>query len=277
MFWSPDAATDDGGQQSLPSNRFAAWRRGDVRATIGLLSNETHGMAQTPASLAEHLVASALFRGLDADCRLAVVQRLQPVTFEPAQLIFSRGDPGHDLYLVIEGRVRLSIVSLDGRELAFDHATPGMVFGEIAVLDGGTRSATATALTRCRAMRLSRQALLDLMAQHHRIALATIAFLCARLRDVSDQLEDIALLPVEVRLARYLMRLLGETPAEGGHAPGTQRLRIQVSQAELGFLLGASRQKVNAAMASLEDQQAVRRAGDVLECAPDVLRAIAEG
>ena len=224
-----------------------------------------------------HVARSALFGQLPPECRQAVVGRLQRVTVEAGQLIFSRGDPGTELYLVIEGRVRISIVSLDGRELAFDHSTPGTIFGEIAVLDGATRSASATALTRCQTMKLSRAALLDLMVKHHEIAQAMIVFLCARLRDVSDQLEEIALLPVEVRVARYLARLLGGAgKGKEGQTAGTQRLRLDVSQTELGFLLGASRQKINAALASLEAQGALHRDGDALECLPDILRRIAD-
>ena len=221
-----------------------------------------------------YLASSALFGPIASDSRRAVAKRLQPVNFQASHVIFSRGDAGSELYLVAAGRVRLSIVSLDGRELAFDHSTPGTIFGEIAVLDGATRSATATALTPCRTLRLSRAALLELMAQHHDIALAMIAFLCARLRDVSDQLEDIALLSVEVRLARYLVRLLHQS--HGSQTAQTQHLRLDVSQTELGFLLGASRQKVNAALTSLEARQALQRVGDALECSTLALVQISE-
>jgi CRP/FNR family transcriptional regulator, cyclic AMP receptor protein len=55
-------------------------------------------------------------------------------------MVFARGDPEDDIYLVLEGRIRLSIVSAEGRELAFEHSTPGSIFGEIAVLDGAPLS-----------------------------------------------------------------------------------------------------------------------------------------
>ena len=78
-------------------------------------------------------------------------------------MIFSRGDPGREIYLVIEGRIRLSVLSSDGRELSFDHAGPGHVFGEIATLDGGERTAGATAISRVQAMALPQKALMELI------------------------------------------------------------------------------------------------------------------
>ena len=104
-------------------------------------------------SIVELLARTALFGSLgpagpDGHCRAHAARR-----FDPDQMIFSRGDPGRDIYLVIEGRIRLSILSSDGRELSFAHAGPGNVFGEIATLDGGERTAGATAISRCRPWR----------------------------------------------------------------------------------------------------------------------------
>ena len=229
-------------------------------------------MRTTDEMADEHLARSDLFGRLDKDCRSAVARRLLPATFEAGQVIFLRGDLGAELFVIIEGRIRISVITLDGRELAFDHSTPGAVVGEIAVLDGSARSATATALTHCRAMKLTRAALLELIATHQEIAQAVIVFLCGRLRHVSDQLEDIALLPVEVRLARYLVRRLDE--GQPMSLDGMRQLSLDVSQTELGYLLGASRQKINGALASLEARNAVRRIGNTLECAPAILAQI---
>ena len=105
-------------------------------------------------SIVDLLARTALFGSLDQQDRAAIVARMRRVQFEPDQMIFSRGDPGRDLYLVLEGRIRLSVLSSEGRELSFDHAGPGHVFGEIATLDGGERTAGATAIGRVQAMAL---------------------------------------------------------------------------------------------------------------------------
>ena len=99
-------------------------------------------------SIVELLGRSALFGSLSEADRAAIAGRMRRVQFEPDQMIFSRGDPGREIYLVIQGRIRLSVLSSDGRELSLDHAAPGGIFGEIATLDGGERTAGATAITK---------------------------------------------------------------------------------------------------------------------------------
>jgi CRP/FNR family cyclic AMP-dependent transcriptional regulator len=71
---------------------------------------------------------------------------MREASFQAGQAIFARGDSGTDIYLVTEGRVRLSVLSAEGRELSFSYAGPGDLFGEIAALDGGGRTADATPL-----------------------------------------------------------------------------------------------------------------------------------
>ena len=80
--------------------------------------------------------------------RKAVAREMRPEAYDAGQVMYSRGDPGRDVYLVTAGRVRLSVLTVEGRELSFSHAEAGAVFGEIAALDGGARTADATAVTR---------------------------------------------------------------------------------------------------------------------------------
>ena len=98
---------------------------------------------------------SALFGSLPEADRAAIAGRMRRVTFRPNQILFSRGDDGREIYLVLNGRIRLSVLTSDGRELSFAHAAPGNVFGEIAALDGGERSAGATAITHAQVMHLT--------------------------------------------------------------------------------------------------------------------------
>ena len=114
-------------------------------------------------SIVELLARTALFGTLDPQDRTDIAGRMRRVQFDPDQMIFSRGDPGREIYLVIEGRIRLSVLSSDGRELSFDHAGPGHVFGEIATLDGGERTAGATAISRVHAMALPQKALMEVI------------------------------------------------------------------------------------------------------------------
>ena len=146
-----------------------------------------------------------LFRSLSEADRGAVAAQMREATYAPGQLIFGRGDAGEGLYLVVEGRVRLSVLSAEGRVLSFSHAGRGDIFGEIATLDGQARTADATALTRVTTTMLARSSLKRLMEAKPQLAQAAVALLCRRLRTTSEQIEAIALHSTQVRLARFLL------------------------------------------------------------------------
>jgi CRP/FNR family transcriptional regulator, cyclic AMP receptor protein len=213
--------------------------------------------------VADLLAKAPLFGALDPEVLARVALEMRERNFEPGHLIFARGDPGHSIYLVADGRVRLSINSADGRALAFAHACSGDIFGEIAALDGGPRSADATALTAVRVLVLSQASLKQLMAGNPLIAEAMIAFLCKRMRVTSDKFEDVAFNPIEQRLARFLLHVVKMRQQLDSAAHGA--FEIGMSQSELALLIGTSRQTVNSALTALEKCGAVKRCGALLE------------
>jgi CRP-like cAMP-binding protein len=218
------------------------------------------------------LATTSLFKGLAPDDLAACAGKFRETRFAKGQVLFGRGDAGTQLYLVAAGQVRLAIATSDGRELSFQIAKAGDLFGEIAVLDGGPRSAEATALTRVSAFTLERSAFRELWSSHPSITGAVISFLCWRVRDASDRLEAIALYPLEARLARFLLFALRDRkPAPGRRVP----LELGFTQSELALLLGASRPKINVALGVLEDAGAILRTSDRLFCDPDKLALIA--
>jgi CRP-like cAMP-binding protein len=231
-------------------------------------------MAASPQTV-ELLGRSPLFAPLTEPERRAVAEEMREVSYAPGQVIFGRGDAGRDIYLVTGGRVRLSILTAEGRELSFAHAEPGTIFGEIAMLDGGPRTADATAVNKVTALTLSKGAFTRLIESRPHLAEAAIRFLCARVREADQQLEAIALYPIEGRLARFFLATAKQRSA--GKAPGGGKVTIdlEMSQSELALLVGASRPKVNAALASLEDSGAIERQDNRVTCDLDELAAIA--
>jgi CRP/FNR family transcriptional regulator, cyclic AMP receptor protein len=211
-----------------------------------------------PALVTTLLARTDLFGSLGEPERMAVAREMREATYAAGQLIFARNDPADAIYLVVEGRIRLSVLSVDGRVLSFNHASTGSIFGEIATLDGGVRTADATALSRVCAMTLARPSFMRLIESNPLVAKAAIGFVCARLRNTSKQIEAIALHPIEVRLARFLLSSIavGNSPRD---ATGHIRVDVGMSQSELALLLGASRQNVNAALSALEQIGAVQR------------------
>jgi CRP-like cAMP-binding protein len=225
-------------------------------------------------SITQLLMRTDLFRGIASPDLAACAAAFRTVNFNKGETLFARGETGNRLYLIAEGRVRLAVVTDEGRELSFRHATAGDLVGEIGALDGEPRSADALALTAVRAYSLESGALTDLCASKPAVLTALVRYLCRRIRDTSTQLEAVALYPIEVRLARFLLVALGGRKAENG-----KRLPLDLgfSQSELAQLLGASRPKVNVALGWLEEKDAIKRTIDRIFCDPAKLSQIAQG
>jgi len=224
------------------------------------------------ADLTGLLARTPLFATLDEPSRMAVAQEMREANYEPGQAIFSRGDPGSDLHVVVKGRVKLSILTSDGRELSFAHAETPSIFGELAVFDGRSRSADATAVSKVQTYTLSKAAFHRLLQQKPQVADAAIRFLAARLRDADEQLEAIALHPIEARLARFFLAAARQKDPNGKSNRVT--FSLPISQGELALLVGASRPKVNAALALLEAEGAIERKGTDVTCDLEALVGI---
>jgi CRP/FNR family transcriptional regulator, cyclic AMP receptor protein len=192
--------------------------------------------------------------------------------FKAGAVVFQRGDPADDVYLIVSGQLRISVGSADGRELAFRIVGSGEMVGELGVLDGSRRSADLTALRDGILLGLGRNASQNLLSTRPAMASSVIRFLCKRLRDTSEQLAALALQRIEDRLARLLLRL--------AHAPapvrGEVELTLDLFQGEIAALIGASRPKVNLTFAELEARDAIRRAGRKLHCWIGTLEQLAE-
>src|ERR1700733_10687829 len=123
----------------------------------------------------------ALFGSLSAEDNAALAPLLRPRRYEAGRVIFQRGDPAEEVFLVTTGQLRISVCSADGRELAFRVANRGDMVGEIGVLDDRVRSADATTLRESEVLVLSRANLWRLLSSRPAMATGVIRFLCGRL------------------------------------------------------------------------------------------------
>jgi CRP-like cAMP-binding protein len=221
----------------------------------------------------ELLAKISIFSGLDTGTLAEIAKAMRETTFKSGALIFSVSDPGQQLYIVLDGRVRISVLTAEGRQISFRHVEPGEAFGEIAVFDSGPRSANATALTAVKAATLSRASFDQLATKYPAIYAAALRFVCDRLRRTSEQLEAIALHPLEVRLARLLLSMARQQDPK---AQKVVRLSSRLSQGELALLIGATRPRVNDALALLEGQDAVKRESNIIVCDLEALAGIGE-
>ncbi|MGH0036370.1 MAG: Crp/Fnr family transcriptional regulator [Myxococcota bacterium] len=164
--------------------------------------------------------------------------------------LFHKGDPGDEAYAIASGRLKATAQSADGREVTFSIMAEGEVFGDVAMLSGGRRTATVTALEASELLVIRRRDLIPLFERRPRIAIAAMASLAERLAHVSEVVEETLFLSLTARLARRLLSLADEWgERESG---GLLRIDLKLSQSELGNLVGATREAVNKQMRSWE-------------------------
>ena len=156
--------------------------------------------------------------------------------------IFAKGDPGNSMMAVLKGRIMISAPSSDGRQVVLTVFRDGDVFGEIALLDGKERTADATAMADCELLVVPRRSLLSLLDRRPEICISLLIVLCERLRRTNEQVEDLAFLDLEARIAKVLVRLAEENGEAGAAA---RSIGVKISQRALGELVGGSRESVN--------------------------------
>jgi CRP/FNR family transcriptional regulator, cyclic AMP receptor protein len=198
-----------------------------------------------------------LFRGFAAAERDALFSRIRIQTFAAGETIFLMGSPGDTMMAVLSGKVRISVPSQEGRELLLGILFSGDVFGEIALLDGKQRTADATAVTKCSVAMLERREVLSFFERHPAAWANIVKVLCDRLRRTDEYLAEVAFQQLPARLAKALLRGVS----------GEGRLRsnqIQLSQRELGNLVGAARESVNKCLRGWQDEGIISITGSVI-------------
>jgi CRP/FNR family transcriptional regulator, cyclic AMP receptor protein len=184
------------------------------------------------------------------DAAADVIDKLIPlatiVAVDAGKDIFLKGDPGYGLYGILAGQVRIYVLGHDSNEVTLNILDPGELFGEIALIDGEPRSASAAAVVESQLMHIRRDRFLPLLLANANIGVGLLQVLCRRVRSSSALAEDQALLPIPARLAKRLLKL---AEARGRQTADGIRLESRLSQRELGELIGATRETVNRILA----------------------------
>jgi len=150
-------------------------------------------------------------------------------------VLLRQGDAGDSLIILLEGQARVTVYTANGREIVLEYADAGAVLGEIALLDGGERTASVIAMGPVRYLQIGRTAFEVLLAANHQIALRIMRVLALRLRAANQTIETDRAYAASPRLARFLLRL-----ARGERTP-----LITLSQTELSMFAGISRENIN--------------------------------
>jgi len=215
-------------------------------------------------------VACRLFAGLDDATMDLVLDALRARRFRRGETIFHGGDPGDSLFVVSSGSVKIMVAPEDGSEPAIlAMVRPGGFFGELALLDGGIRSATAVAVDAVETFVLGREAFDRLVDEEPAIRRALLTALAGEIRRLTAQVEDLHFLDLPGRLARHVLRAVAR---EGEPLPTDEvRLPWPYTQGELASMIGGSRQSVNRLLADFVAQGLLRFDGDDLVI-PDARR-----
>lgn len=158
------------------------------------------------------------------------------------EVLLRQGEKGDSVLILLEGQARVTVYTANGREIVLNYAGPGDVLGEIALLDGGERTASVIAMGPLRYLSLDRAAFESLVEGNHRIALRIMRALAQRLRMANQTIETDRAYTAAPRLAHFLLRLLKQE--EGGESV------ITLSQTELSMFAGISRENINRQLAA---------------------------
>ena len=212
------------------------------------------------AAIVVALRRCALFGTVADDALLRVARTLRRRRFRRGEVIFHEGDPGDALHVVAAGSVKIALESEDGTEAILVTLGPGESFGELALLDGSPRSASAVAVEPTETLALGRGALRELMSADDGLRDALLAGVATALRRLTNQMAELHFLDLGGRLAVRLARLARVKDPTASSVT----LDWPYTQSDLAAMIGGTRQTVNRLLNQLVDDGLVRIEEDTL-------------
>ncbi|MDD4944975.1 MAG: Crp/Fnr family transcriptional regulator, partial [Rhodoferax sp.] len=185
--------------------------------------------------------------------RCAFVKR-----FKDGDLITARGDTPQEWIACAKGAVRVSSTSLSGKQITLTYVEPGIWFGDVAMFDGDRRTHDAYAHDDTTCLCVARADFNKILAQHTELYEALLRLHARRIRQLYGLVEDLNTLPLRARLAKQLLHLMRSYGVPSLSDGAEIRIGLQLAQEELAQLLGASRQRVNQELKTLEREETIR-------------------
>jgi CRP-like cAMP-binding protein len=200
-------------------------------------------------NLLEILTLNSLFSSLAKDELEYIASKCRRRVMQPGDTVFFAGDPGHQIYFIGSGRVKIHLLRDDGEETVYSLISAGEFFGEMSLIDGQPRSADATCIEQTELAFLTSDDFFDCLERFPKLARKVLEVQSARLRNTDRQLEWIASLDVYGRVAAQLLELSKQ------HGVATDRgseIRLGLTQQNIAAMVGASRESVNKVLNSFK-------------------------
>ena len=215
------------------------------------------------------LRAVSLFRGLDEAALQEMTSFARLRTYPPQTALFHADDPGHMLYVIVSGQVRIEKVSPLGETVHLAYRGRDDYFGELALLDGKPRMASATTVSECLCLTMEREAFQQCLRSSPAMAFHLMATLAERLREAAAALESIQSLDVLGRLCKGLLELAPDDSSDKGPVKRTVRITHQ----EIADRIGTTRESVTRALSGLRKTGLIQTSGSRLTLLdPEALR-----
>ena len=188
------------------------------------------------------IAQSYLFRQVPEWQLKSLAQYAKTKMFKKREIVFRKGDLGSQMFIIVAGSVSLTTDSDEGKELTFGILGPGDIFGEIAMLDGGVRTATVKSIESTELLVIEKRDFVPFLEKNPKVAITFLSTIASRVRAADVLCEDNFFRNLPNRLAK---RFLGLADNYGRETDIGTEISMKLSQGDIGKLAGASRESVN--------------------------------
>jgi CRP-like cAMP-binding protein len=230
-----------------------------------MLADEKRGLS--------HLKKIPLFQDLSNDSLQRLLTSVAIREVQRRGVIYLPGDPGRTIFFVNDGRVRISKVTSEGKELTLGYRRPGDVFGEQVMIDGGPREEMAEAMDNATITELERAEVERLVQQEGMLGYRLLKVFARRRREVENKIEQLIFKDVNARLADLLLKVAREYGVDD--ARGTL-VSVRMTHQEIANQIGSSRETVSQTLSQFKRKGLIEMDdGDLILANREGLRALA--
>ena len=202
--------------------------------------------------------AGRWFSSLSPSLRHDILRCTYVKRFKDGDLITARGEPPEEWLACAKGAIRVSSTSLSGKQITLTYVEPGIWFGDVSLFDGDRRTHDAYAHGESTILCVAKADFKKILALHVELYEALLRLHARRIRQLYGLVEDLNTLPLRARLAKQLLHLVRSYGVPSLSDGSEVRIGLHLAQEELAQLLGASRQRVNQELKSMEREDAIR-------------------